>query len=117
MHVKIDENLPSAVAEVFRGAGHDTETVIDEGLGGKTAPVVIGAAKHEGRALVTLDTGFRDIRTYPPGNFAGIIVLRPQTQAIPDLVAVARRTVLFASNVSVMGRLWIVEPERVRVRG
>jgi predicted nuclease of predicted toxin-antitoxin system len=117
VRVKVDENLPVAVADVFREGGHDPETVIDERLGGRDDLAVIDAARREDRALVTLDTGFRDIRTYPPNQFAGIIVLRPQTQAIPDLIAVVRRLLLFAANADVTGRLWIVEPLRIRVRG
>jgi hypothetical protein len=37
MQVKIDENLPASVADVFRGHGHDADTVAQEGLGGREA--------------------------------------------------------------------------------
>ncbi len=117
MDFKIDENLPAAVADACRAAQHDVDTVVGEGLGGKADPTVLDAAHREHRALVTLDVGFGDIRTYAPAKFSGIIVLRPQTQTIPDLVALARRMLLFAANADVTGRLWIVEPHRVRVRG
>ena len=36
----------------------------------------------EGRALVTCDLDFADIRAYPRGDYHGIIVLRPAVQSI-----------------------------------
>ncbi|MEW5952821.1 MAG: DUF5615 family PIN-like protein [Bacillota bacterium] len=32
MKIKIDENLPIAVAERFKDAGHDSDTVYSEGI-------------------------------------------------------------------------------------
>ena len=34
MKVKLDENLPTALAELFRASGYDAMTVADEALGG-----------------------------------------------------------------------------------
>lgn len=116
MSFKVDENLPTDVADVCRAAGHDAHTVLDEGLGGGQDAAILDAAHTEGRALITLDAGFGDIRTYAPGSFSGIIVLHPRAQTIPDLVALTRRMLLFAANASVTGQLGIVEPTQVRVR-
>lgn len=62
MKVKVDENLPREVADLFRQAGHDTATVEEEGLGGKPDAIVASFVKREERLLVTLDLDFSDIR-------------------------------------------------------
>jgi hypothetical protein len=36
MKVKLDENLPRAASRVVEAFGHDVDTVVDEGLGGKS---------------------------------------------------------------------------------
>jgi hypothetical protein len=57
---------------------------------------VVTAAIAARRVLITLDQGMGDIRAYPPGSHAGIVVLRladqsaaTVTQAISDLASLA----------------------------
>ena len=42
------------------------------------------AATSERRLIVTLDRGFGDIRLYPPGTHAGVLVLRLSTHSLPE---------------------------------
>jgi hypothetical protein len=74
MKFKLDENLPNELALVFRNAGHDAVTVVDQGLSGAKAPDLITPCRLEGRALITLDTDFSDIRAYQPSAHSGIVV-------------------------------------------
>ena len=53
MKVKLDENISAKLLEVLRHAGHDTDTVADEGLTGLPDQDVWAAAQAEGRFLVT----------------------------------------------------------------
>jgi len=76
VRIKLDENLPRRAAAVLEAAGHDVDTVEDEGLGGASDPSVARAAIEADRLIVTLDRGFGDVRSYPPGSHAGIVVLR-----------------------------------------
>lgn len=113
---KVDENVPVEAAALLRAAGHDCQTVYDEALGGAPDPRVIERCRTEGRALLTLDLDFADIRTYPPADYPGIIVLRP---AEPDRERVLRlvvRTLPVLRQEPVAQRLWIVEEDRVRIR-
>jgi hypothetical protein len=64
---KVDENLPAEVADLLRAAGHDAVSVLDQQLGGAADPRVATACQREERALITLDLGFGDIRSYGPG--------------------------------------------------
>jgi predicted nuclease of predicted toxin-antitoxin system len=76
MKFKVDENLPMEVAKQLVTAGHDALTVSDQQLSGHVDSEVIDVCRNEGRALVTLDLGFADIRAYPPAAYPGIVVLR-----------------------------------------
>jgi predicted nuclease of predicted toxin-antitoxin system len=77
---KLDENLPASAAVVL-AAGHDVDTVPAEDLTGAPDPDVVSAATKVGRILISLDIGLGDIRAYPPGSHAGIVVLRLPDQS------------------------------------
>ncbi len=49
--MKIDENLPLEVADLFRTAGHDATTVGDERLGGRPDATLASLVRREERAL------------------------------------------------------------------
>ena len=85
MKVKLDENLPVSAASIFAEAGHDVDTVEDEGLAGCDDPTVARAATDEQRLVVTLDRGFGDVQRYPPGSHAGILVLRVDDQSAASI--------------------------------
>ncbi len=74
MRVKLDENLPVQLKDLFTEAGHDAATVVDEGLGGASDTAVATSCLSEERVLLTQDLDFSDIRTYPPAEHFGIVV-------------------------------------------
>ena len=76
MRVKLDENMPSALIDVLCSAGHDVTTAREENLSGVEDPIVLRTAAQEARLLMTFDVGFGDIRSYPLGSHAGIVVFR-----------------------------------------
>ena len=116
MRFKLDENLHPDASVVLRRAGHDVETVWDERLQGAADSRLAGVLKLERRVLVTFDVGFADIRAYPPGDFAGLIVLRLQRQDRRSVVHVFTRLLHSLKERSLTGELWIVDERRVRVR-
>ena len=114
---KIDENLPIEVAEVLKAAGHDAMTIFDQSMVGNLDPKVASVCKAEGRVLVTLDLDFSDIRTYPPAEFPGIIVLRPRNQAKPTVLALVNQLIaLLETGEPLAGHLWIVQETGLRIR-
>jgi predicted nuclease of predicted toxin-antitoxin system len=113
---KLDENLPRDAEALLRKAGHDVHTVLDEQLGGNPDPRVFDASQAEDRILVTFDLDFSDIRVYPPASHTGIWVLRPHAQSIDNTLAVLRAALRVLETEPTQGRLWIVEPDRVRLR-
>jgi predicted nuclease of predicted toxin-antitoxin system len=90
VRIKLDENLPGDAVGLLAGLGHDVDTVVTEGLGGAQDGAVVVAAAAAERLLVTLDRGLGDIRSYPPGAHAGIVVLRVDDQSAPALVETLR---------------------------
>ena len=112
---KLDENLPRNAAVLLQQAGHDVHTVLAEQLGGNSDPRVFGASQEEERVLVTFDLDFSDIRVYPPASHHGIWVLRPHTQSIENTLALVRSALRVLEAEPPQGRLWIIEPQRVRI--
>jgi len=117
MKFKIDENLPIEIAELFQKQGYDATTVFQQKLIGAPDNLIASVCQSEKRTLVTLDTDFCDIRTYPPKDFEGIIVLRLESQDKPYLLSVVNQLFSVFSNEPVSGHLWVVEENRVRIRG
>jgi predicted nuclease of predicted toxin-antitoxin system len=117
MRAKIDENMPVDAVAVLREAGWETSTVYDEALAGADDDRVAAACRLDDRVLVTLDLDFADIRMYPPEEHAGIIVLRPVDPDRDRVLALLRKVIPFFAVEAVRRRLWIVEPDRIRIRG
>jgi predicted nuclease of predicted toxin-antitoxin system len=113
---KLDENLPGGAAALLRGAGHDVHTVLDEGFGGAADSALLDACRIEGRVLVTFDMDFSDLRLYPPADHKGIWVLRPYSHGVSSTLALLRGALGVLESESAEDRLWIVEPEQVRIR-
>ena len=66
--------------------------------------------------MVTLDTDFADIRTYPPDAYPGLVVFRPSTQSRDQILLLGSRLLNLLTNATLAGQLWVVEDSRVRVR-
>jgi predicted nuclease of predicted toxin-antitoxin system len=117
MRAKLDENLPIEAAGLLRAAGWECDTVHDEGLAGTDDPEVAAACQAGARVLFSLDLDFADIRTYPPSEYVGIVVLRPTEPSRRQVLQLVSRVLPILSTEWIDHRLWIVEPARVRVRG
>ncbi|MEN1680806.1 MAG: DUF5615 family PIN-like protein [Planctomycetota bacterium] len=115
--LKIDENLPVEVAELLRAEGHDAATVLEQQLGGEPDPRISAVCLSEGRALVTLDLDFADIRTYPPADYSGLIVLRLNRQDKLSVLPVVEKLIPHLEQEELIGKLWIVDEASIRIRG
>lgn len=112
---KTDANLPAEAAQLLSAAGFDAVTAEAQGLSLAPDARIAAVCSAEGRTLVTLDTDFSDIRTYPPDKLAGLIVLRPRNQSKPALLALLSQVVKVLPTENPKGRLWIVEPKGLRI--
>lgn len=117
MLFKVDENLPIEVADLFRQHGHDALTAGDQQLAGHPDVDVANVCRAEQRAIVTLDLDFADIRAFPPGDYAGIIVLRPTVQTIPTVLRLVGQAIAHLASAPLVGHLWVVDDAQIRIRG
>jgi predicted nuclease of predicted toxin-antitoxin system len=116
MKFKLDENLPVEASQLLHEAGHDALTVLDQKMGGKADEQVIQTYVREQRALITLDLDFADIKSYPPANFHGIIVLRTRRQSRSKVLDVISKLIPILPSEPIEKQLWIVEEAKIRVR-
>ena len=116
MKVKLDENLPSELAAMLAGVGHDVHTVPQERLAGRDDPTVFAAAQAEGRLFITQDFDFADIRKYAPGTHAGLVHLRLRHPSRTRIVG-RLRDVLAAERLEDWARCFVVITDlKIRVR-
>ena len=116
MKLKLDENLPASAKGRLAALGFDTDTVLDEGLGGRPDDDVWAAAQVAGRVLVTQDLDFSDARRFSPGSHHGVVIVRlPDSEQwrIGDYLAAW----FSASEAQSWSRCLVVAtPTKVRVR-
>lgn len=117
MKFKTDENLPIEVAQLLVNSGHDTKTVNEQQLQGAKDFIIFNVCNNEQRILVTLDLDFADINIYPPQKSPGIIVLRVGSHAKKHVLKIFQRIILLITHETVKNRLWIVEENKIRIRG
>lgn len=99
--LKIDEDLPRQLAGLLIARGHDALTVVEQGWQGVADDILWSRIQSERRWLITADKGFADLRQHPPGNHAGVILLRPQEEsrrAYLELASVALGQVNFEAE-------------------
>ena len=115
MRSKIDENMPMEAVALLRAAGWDCSTVYDEALSGAEDARISAACRAEERVLFTLDQDFADIRTYPPADYLGIVVLRQQDPHSEAVLRLLGRALRVLEQQWTSHRLWIVEIGRAHV--
>jgi len=116
MEFKIDENLPVEAADLLRKAGHDAITVLEQRLGGGSDVDVAAVCQREKRALVTLDLDFSDIRSYPPKDFHGLIVIHLRYLDKSHVMDALQHAMSLLAKEPLEKHMWIVEEGRIRIR-
>jgi predicted nuclease of predicted toxin-antitoxin system len=113
--LKLDEHIPDLVTEILGTAGHDAALARHEKLAGVDDETLLAAAVAEGRALVTFDLDFSDIRRHDPSRTPGVIVLRLHSQSLPSVRRAALALAQLLSSEALAGRLWILDENRLRI--
>ncbi len=116
MHIKTDEDLPRAIISVLEAHGYAAQGVYDQGMSGWPDERLFTAVQAEGRFLITADKGFGDLRHYPPGEHAGILILRPGRPSISAFVGLLERLLERHRLEEFQRCLVIVTPQGIRVR-
>lgn len=116
MKIKVDEDLPKAVAESLRRVIPDTPTVLDEGLSGALDPKLWDAAQGEGRFLITGGKAFANIRKYPPGTHHGVLLLRPKDNGIFQMLTLIEDVLKLGNLENLAGCIAAASHHRLKVR-
>ena len=116
MQFKIDENLPTELSELIKQSGYDSKTVFEQQLAGANDSRVGEVCRQENRILITLDAGFADIRSYPPKEYPGIVVLRLSRSDKPYILKIFADVMPLFNSQQIEKRLWIIEEGKLRIR-
>jgi predicted nuclease of predicted toxin-antitoxin system len=115
MRFKLDENLDPRFAPLLAEGGHEADTVLSEGLSGQPDGAIYDACRASGRTLITLDLDFSNPLRFPPSATEGIVVIRPPLPLLPLIETTLRNALRHIKSHALKGKLWIVEPGRIRV--
>ena len=115
LRFKLDENADPRWREPLAQAGYEVSTVVEESLRGAEDEVVAEVCQKEERCLITADLDFAQILEYPPEKYMGLIILRHPHPTLAGMARLIRQIVAVLPNESPVGRLWIVEPGRIRI--
>ncbi len=116
MKFKLDENFGTRTQRIFRAAGHDVQTVREQGLQGCSDRHLYEVCCSERRCLVTLDLDFADVVRFPPAETGGIVVIRvPRNPSLRLLEQLIKQFLQALVETSMNGHLWIVEVGRIRI--
>ena len=116
VRLKVDENLPRDITELMVGHGYDAVTVGDQGWQGMADDELWGRVRAEGRWFVTADKGFADLRRYPPGSHAGLILLRSSEESWANYLRLSGMVLERVKLSEAAGAVVVVTRRGIRVR-
>jgi predicted nuclease of predicted toxin-antitoxin system len=116
MRIKVDEDLPMLVAQSLQDRGYEAISVVEQGMGGWKDPALWQAIEAEQRFLVTADKGFADIRVYPPGTHAGVLLLRPDEDGIRPTLELLEQVLASFDLTVLAGTVTVATPRGIRIR-
>lgn len=116
MKIRLDENIPVRPQPVLQQLGHDTDSVVQEGLTGCTDERLWQAAQEAGRLLITQDLDFSDIQRFKPGSHAGILVVRLRNAGREAIVRRVGQVFQYEAVSEWQGCFVIVSERKIRIR-
>ena len=96
-------------------AGHDVSTALEQSLGGVADKELAEVCRRDKRCLVTLDVGFGQVLDFPPKEYAGLVILRHSRPTLASMRDLVRQLAVAIEAESPVGKLWILEPGRLRI--
>ena len=116
----LDHCVANSVGAALAAGGHEVHRLRDHLPTDSSDPVVIAKAQQLDAILVSLNGDFADIVSYPPSNFKGIVSLQLRNHPEITKQVVERLKAYLAANPATdnyVGKLFLVEPHRIRIRG
>jgi len=116
VRIKLDEALSGALVDSLKRRGHFVATVREQGWGGLNDSLLWPLVAAEKAFFVTADKGFGDIRAFPPGTHAGILLLRPDREGILEYKALLEDVLGKHRLESLAHTVTVATPRRIRIR-
>ena len=114
--IKVDEDLPRAALSLLREHGYQAMSVVEQKMGGWKDPPLWVAVQKEKRFFITADKGFADIRAHPPGEHAGILLLRPDEDGIRPILELLAKVLEIHQLDGLSKSVTVVTPRGIRIR-
>lgn len=115
LRFKLDENADPRWRHPLEERGHQVSTAAEESLQGAEDGALAEVCRTLGLCLVTADLDFSGILDYPPEQYSGLIVLRHPRPTLKGMLGLVQQVAAAVDQESPVGRLWIVEPGRIRI--
>ena len=115
MRIKLDENADPRWREPLERHGHQVSTAAEESLQGAKDSAVAETCRRLDCCLITADLDFSQILEFPPEDYPGLIVLRHPRPTLAGMSRLVQQVAAALAQDSPRGRLWIVEPGRIRI--
>lgn len=116
IRAKIDEDLPRQMVELFVQNGYDAAIVVEQGWQGLSDEQLWPRVQQEGWWLITADKGFADLRSYPPGSHAGILLLRLDEESRRGYLELAKTVLQQLDMARHPGDVIVASPRGIRIR-
>ena len=115
--LKLDENFPPSMADIFKQYQIDASSVYEQKLNGSDDEKIFDVCVSEERTLVSFDLHFANIIKYPSDDTAGIIIVRTKARVSLEAIAIlCQRLALIINQYDLNGKLYIVEDTKIRIR-
>lgn len=85
-------------------------------MGGWRDPDLWQAVQNEKRFLITADKEFADIRLFPPGTHAGVLLLRPDEDGIRPLIDLIQSIMDAYKLEDLQNTVTVATPRNIRIR-
>lgn len=116
MSVLLDHCVPRKYFRLLQSWGYAV-TLLSEHVSPDAADIdVITLAQTLDAILLTVDLDFANVLTYPPGDYAGIVVMRYEASNEDLLSATLQQALADLYRDPLRGVLVIIEPTRYRMR-
>lgn len=116
MKFLIDENIPLKLAKEILKLYPGSKYVLYSDLQGKHDKFLFEFAKEKEFIIITFDTDFLDILSYPLENTSGRIVLRYKSLKINEIIERTLKILKILENKNIKDSIVIISNNKVRTK-
>lgn len=116
MSLLVDHCVPRKFVRLLVEWGYVATPLAEHAATDSPDPDVLALAQQLDAVLLTVDLDFANILDYPPGNYAGIVVMRYDINEEAALAVSLRQALEDLYRDALRGVLVIIEAQRYRIR-